>query len=453
MQITPAASPKHLVFLFVCVFAVGMVGCKQKQSQPPTPDQAAGPAASDEQDTLPAAQSSPAASAQQPEEPIALPEAIELRAEPLLAAQLPTEQLEQGWVRLFDGQSLYGWFMVGNADWHIAEDGIIRVTRGERSYLCTSFQIPNFEFQVDFRSEAETNSGVFLRTGPEPLDVATASLELNIAPPDNPFPTGSFVERKKLEPEDLGDFDPTEWHTFNVRLVDKTVEVSLDGKPVMRLDDFESSPTGHISLQHNSGQVEFRNVLLRPVGLTELKLTEDWESDWTLSEKEEGTFTATVVDNGLQLKGGLGQLQSKRDFGDFFLQASYTLSKPEVNSGIFFRCVRDNMLDGYECQVNHAVVDGDPLRPADAGAGAIFRRQPARIVVGDGTKPTHLTLLADGQQMVTWVNGLQVAEFYDSREPNENPRQGMRTEPGPVALQGHDATTEVIFHSLRIGDL
>lgn len=387
------------------------------------------------------------------EVPIAPPDEIELNAESLLAAQLTPEQLEQGWVRLFDGQSFYGWFSVGNADWQIAPEGVLKVTRGEPSFLCTSFQIPNYELQVDFRSDAKTNSGIFMRCGPQPLDVGFDCFELNIAPADNPFPTGSLVQRKRVEPAELGDFDPTAWHTYLVRVAGKQVTVSLDGKQILHLDDAEVSPTGHISLQHNSGSVEFRNVLMRPLELNELKLGEDWEEDWTLSEKEPDTFSATATEEGLKLTGGSGQLQSKQSFGNFFLQARYTLASPEVNSGIFFRCIPDALLDGYECQVNHAVADGDPLRPLDAGAGAIFRRQPARVVVGDGSKPTYLTLLATGPQIVTWVNGVQVAEFTDSREPNENPRKGLRLEAGPIALQGHDATTNVTFQNLKIVEI
>lgn len=384
--------------------------------------------------------------------------AYEVDAESLLAAALPPEQLQEGWVRLFDGQSPFGWFLTGDANWSI-KDGSIRVSKGDISFLCTSFQLADYELKVDFRCAADTNSGIFLRTGPEPDNVAEGCLELNIAPPDNPFPTGSFVQRQKLEPEDLnqaspgGEFDSTQWHTYHVRLVGSEVEVWLDGKSVMKMSDFSSNPTGHISLQHNQGRVEFRNILLKPVSSEALHLDSEWEQDWTKSVKEDAMLEVEVVDNGLRLTGGLGQLQSKQDYGDFILQASYTLAKPEVNSGIFFRCIRDNMLDGYECQVNHATVDGDPLMPADAGAGAIFRRQPARIVVGDGTTKSFITILANGAQFLTWVNGLQVADFYDSREPDENPRRGLRTDPGPIAIQAHDPGTDVTFHEMRITEL
>jgi hypothetical protein len=380
------------------------------------------------------------------------PEAYIVEADALLAATLSPDQLEQGWVRLFDGQSLAGWFAVGDANWQI-KDNAIKVSRGEASFLCTSFVLADYELKVDFRCNPDTNSGVFLRSTPQPMDVEFDCIELNIAPPDNPFPTGSLVKRQRVEPESLGAFDPTQWHTYHVRLDGEQVLIRLDDQLILETTDSTTSRRGHICLQFNQGHVEFRNILLRPLATQPLKVDENWEEDWTKSEREPETFKVLPGADGLRLVGGLGQLQSNRDFGDFMLQARYTLAAPEVNSGIFFRCIRDSMLDGYECQVNHATIDGDPLQPADAGAGAIFRRQPARIVVGDGTSPTYLTLLASGQQMVTWVNGLQVVDFVDNRPPDENPRRGSRTEPGPIALQGHDPSTDLVFHALDITEL
>ena len=386
-------------------------------------------------------------------EPLAFDQTFEVRPDALLNAALSEKHLSENWVRLFDGQSPYGWFVVNNkADWKI-EDNAIKVTRGEKSFLCTSFQLADFELKLDFRCDINTNSGVFLRTTPHPESVATDCLELNIAPPDNPFPTGSFVQRKKLETSELGDFDPSEWHTYHIKLEGSHIEVDLDGEKVMELDDFVSAATGHISLQHNVGRVEFRNILLRPIGSTQLQLNDDWETDWELSTKDDAMVDVEVAKEGLFVSGGLGQLQSKEDFQDFFLHGSYTLKKPEVNSGIFFRCIRDNMLDGYECQVNHAIVGDDPLRPADAGAGAIFRGTDARIVIGDGTEKTHISLLAQGPQFLTWVNGVQVAEFFDDRKPDENPRSGLRLDAGPISIQAHDPKTEVTFHRLEVTSL
>lgn len=378
--------------------------------------------------------------------------AYEIQADKLLAAALPPEMLEQGWVRLFDGHTLAGWNIVGQADWS-CRDGILRVTRGDKSFLYTSFEIADCEVQLDFRAGPNTNSGIFLRTMPEPGDVSLDCLEVNIAPPDNPFPTGSVVQRQRVEPDQLGTFDPSVWHTYLIRLEGEDVTIHLDGKKILEMIDDSSSSRGHISLQHNEGVVEFRNILMRPIASTALRLDDQWQEDWFVAEKETGTLKVQPTEKGIRVSGGLGKVQSKQSYGDFLLQAVYSLASPEVNSGIFFRCIEDSMLDGYECQINHSVVSGDPLSPSDAGAGAIFRRKPSRIVVGSGTQPTYLTLLASGKQMVTWVNGLLTADFYDDRPPDVNPRKGSRAEPGPLALQGHDPTTDATFHQLKIAEL
>lgn len=379
------------------------------------------------------------------------PPTYELDAKTILSAALEESQLKDGWIRLFDGHTLFGWAMVGQADWQ-AKDGTISVSRGEKSFLVTNIKLSNYELLVDFRAPEETNSGVFLRTNPSPGDVELDCFELNIAPPSNPFPTGSFVGRQRVEPEQLGDFDPADWHTYLVRLEGDNISVFLDNELLYEYTDTTNTQRGHISLQHNSGKVEFRNILMRPINAQPLKLDEQWTDDWTKDEKSPDALTVTPTDAGLELSGGLGQLQSKKSYGDFLLQAAYQLDTPEVNSGIFFRCVPGALLDGYECQVNHATLNDDPLQPADSGAGAIFRRQPARIVVGDGTSPTYLTLFASGPQISTWVNGIQVTDFIDRRDADENPRRGLRLEPGPISLQGHDPKTKVTFQTIQISE-
>lgn len=111
------------------------------------------------------------------------------------------------------------------------------------------------------------------------------------------------------------------------------------------------------------------------------------------------------------------------------------------------------MLDGYECQVNHSIKNDDPVQPGDAGAGAIFRRQNARAVIGDGTNSTTISVLASGNQICTWVDGIQVVDFVDARKPDENPRRGRRDEAGPISLQAHDPGTEVTFHQIDVSSL
>jgi len=63
-----------------------------------------------------------------------------------------------------------------------------------------------------------------------------------------------------------------------------------------------------------------------------------------------------------------------------------------------------------------------------------------------------LTLVATGPHIAAWVNGEQVTDWSDPRKPNENPREGLRTKPGRLSLQGHDPTTNLRFRGLKAGE-
>ena len=74
-------------------------------------------------------------------------------------------------------------------------------------------------------------------------------------------------------------------------------------------------------------------------------------------------------------------------------------------------------------------------------------------MVADDLKWFHKTLIADGPRIAAWVNGYQVSDWTDEREPHENPRNGLRLEPGTIMIQGHDPTTDISFRNLRIAEM
>ena len=146
--------------------------------------------------------------------------------QPLTAAELA-----DGWISLFDGKTLFGWKAHSKADWAV-KDGAIRVSSGEKGLLCTSVEFDNYVLKCDFRAAKNTNSGLFLRTAAVPGmdDIKTKCYELNIAPPDNPFPTGGFVGRQKGKevPEKAG-----EWQSFEATLDGSKCSVKLNGETVL----------------------------------------------------------------------------------------------------------------------------------------------------------------------------------------------------------------------------
>lgn len=174
---------------------------------------------------------------------------------------LSDEEEAAGWRLLFDGSSLDGWQSESDVDWAVT-GGVIQATRGEVGLLHTTEEFADFELKVDFRAARGTNSGIFLRSKASPTDVLTDCYELNIAPASNPFPTGSFVGRHRVE----GAGETDHWRSYEVSAVGGDFEVRLDGGVVLQFHDDEPIASGVLGLQFNQGSIEFRNVKIRPLG-------------------------------------------------------------------------------------------------------------------------------------------------------------------------------------------
>jgi hypothetical protein len=357
---------------------------------------------------------------------------------------LTDQEAADGWILLFDGETLFGWEPNSDANWAV-KDGAITVSSGEKGLLCTTSRFADYEFSAEFQAASGTNSGVFLRTPRKPADPTKDCYELNIAPPDNPFPTGSLVGRAKY-----AGAEPSEgWHRFDVTCRGAQVIVKLDGKQVLEYTDPEPLKIGHIGLQLNSGAVSFRNVKLKPLSLKSIFNGRDL-TGW----KASGVSRWTVNDQGeLNVKDGRGSLESEGTWGDFVLQCQVYSNGKGLNSGIFFRNIPGSDTQGYESQIHNGYKEDDRTQPADFGTGGIYRRVPARKVVADDFTWFTKTLLVDGPHVAVWVNGIQVTDWTDTRKPDENPRRGLRTEAGTLVLQGHDPTTDLNFRNFRITEL
>ncbi len=369
-------------------------------------------------------------------------------AEALLEQRLPLEDAREGWIRLFDGHTLFGWETTGDANWQVSE-GTITVDSGDPGLLCTSTDWHDYELTLEFNADPDTNSGVFLRTPLQPTDPATDCFEINIAPDDNPFPTASVVGRVRADEDQIPEQTFGQWRRLTMRVQGDQLSVNIDGQLACEVTDEEGLTGGRIGLQKNSGRVAFRDIRLRPLGMK--SLLDEELTGWKRYPEMAGQFEATEQ-GGLQVTGGKTQLESRNQYGDFTLLAEYQMNHPETNSGIFFRSIPGDEMMGYECQVNDEMIDGDPLRPADGGTGGIFRRQDARIVAARPGESNAVLLTARGPQIAAWVNGIQVSDVIDQREPDENPRRGLRLDPGTLIIQGHDPATDIVYRQLSIAE-
>ena len=357
--------------------------------------------------------------------------------------RLTPAELSDGWIQLFDGKTLYGWEPATKADWQVV-DGTIKVTSGEPGLLVTTSEFSNYRLLVDFRAPKGTNSGIFLRTPAKPTDPAADCYELNIADTSlSPFPTGSFVKRQKASDYSLNEG----WQTFDVTCEAGKTVVKLDGRTVLDYADAKPLAAGRIGLQLNSGAVEFRNIKLQPLGLKSLFNGRDL-SGWKIYPDLKSIYSVTS-EGYLNVKDGRGQLESSEQFANFVLQLEVFSNGKHLNSGVFFRSIPGDLMNGYELQIQNGYKDDDRTQPIDAGTGAFYRRQPARFVNSNDFEWTPMTLVVSGLHMSAWVNGVQVSDWTDDRAADLNPRKGSRREAGTLIIQGHDPTTDLSFRKLR----
>ena len=195
---------------------------------------------------------------------------------------LKRDELEAGWVRLFDGQTLFGWKATSDLNWTV-KDGVISADTGNPGLLCTTTRFADYELRCDYRVAKGGNSGIFLRTPLKPTDPGLDCYELNMCDTHPAFGTASLVKRIKPESPVLGD---GEWHSFHVRLEGPKVVVQFDGQQVLEYTDTTSKPltTGRLGLQMNGGKIEFRNIYLKPLGAQPLfdgQTLHGWREDGT----------------------------------------------------------------------------------------------------------------------------------------------------------------------------
>ena len=369
--------------------------------------------------------------------------ALEFVAPPLTA-----EEIQTGWISLFDGRTLFGWDVPTVTNWHV-EDGAIVADSGEKSLLLTPFHFDNFELRCSFHVAEGGNSGIFLRTADNASNPAKDTYELNICDSHATHKSGSLVGRFIAEnvPAVEG-----AWHDFRVLCEGPRIQVWLDEKQIVDFTDTSEAVrlTGRIGLQMNQGRSAFRNVFLRPLSFKPMLDGKD-TTGWTVVPGSKSEFK--VADGLLHVSNGPGFLETKGTYGDFALKVETRVNGDDLNGGVFFRAKQGTEKapsHGYEMQLHNGFKDGDRTQPVDSGTGAIFRRVAARYVVANDHEFLTAVLIAQGDRFASWVNGYQVVNWQDTRKPSDNPREGRRLEAGHISLQGHDPTTDLDFRSIEI---
>lgn len=180
-------------------------------------------------------------------------------------------QIDDGFVSLFNGTDLTGWTIYGTEKWYV-NDGLLICESGPDKgygYLGTNDSYTNFEIKLEFKQEANGNSGVFIRSSIEGTKISGWQAE--VAPPEG-F-TGGIYESYgrgwliKPEPELLKNLKMGEWNDMTIRANGDTVTTFLNGVQMVQLvDDKIGAASGQVALQiHDGGgiKVSWRNLRIK----------------------------------------------------------------------------------------------------------------------------------------------------------------------------------------------
>lgn len=365
----------------------------------------------------------------------------------------PTE-VADGWILLFDGETSFGWAPRGDAKWEVKDGAVSAVPGSGTGVLTTTSEFPNYRLHADFWIDDTANSGIFLRTPGQGEISGANSYEVNIYDKHEMWPTGSINDLKKRSgnPRTAG-----KWNSYDITADGDRLVVVLNGKETVNVRDSKFA-RGGIGLQYNGqGAVRFRNVKLQPLGLKSVFTGRDL-SGWRQVDRpnqdpaKRSVFSVTP-EGWLNVKNGPGDLQTEGQFGDFVLQMDIISNGTHLNSGIFFRAIPGQFWSGYESQIRNQWMGEDRAKPVDFGTGAIYNRQAARRVIPNDREWFTKTIVANGPHLAVWVNGIQVSDFTDTRPPAESARQGYRSAPGVISIQGHDPTTDLSFRRIRVAEM
>jgi len=170
--------------------------------------------------------------------------------------------------KLFNGENLDGWTIYGTEKWYV-EDGLLVCESGpdaEYGYLGTDKDYKNFILDLDFKQEADGNSGVFIRSS---VDGTTVSgWQVEVAPP-GAFTGGiyeSYGREWLIKP--TADKDEAlkfgDWNHMKIKVDGKEVTSWVNGVEMVSLKDRRiGKGEGAILLQIHSGggiKVKWKNI-------------------------------------------------------------------------------------------------------------------------------------------------------------------------------------------------
>jgi Domain of Unknown Function (DUF1080) len=165
---------------------------------------------------------------------------------------------------LFNGKDLTGWTINGTEKWYVDKGELVCESGPDKQYgyLSTTQNYKNFDLTLQFKQEANGNSGVFFRSSIEGVKISGWQVE--VAPLNNN--SGGIYESYgrgwliKPTAEAQKALKVGKWNKMRIKVVGDEVTTWLNGQQMIYIKDEKiGKGLGFIALQiHDGGGIKVR---------------------------------------------------------------------------------------------------------------------------------------------------------------------------------------------------
>lgn len=145
----------------------------------------------------------------------------------------------------------------GSSHWEVVNGELVGCG-APAGYLNSDQSYKNFVLSLEFKTTADANSGVFVRS---PKEAGGYEVQIWRQQPAG-YNTGAIVGTAKTA-RDFA-FKPNEWNHMQITAEGDHLVVVLNGETTLDVRDAQFAE-GHIRLQYQQYPIAFRNIKLRPL--------------------------------------------------------------------------------------------------------------------------------------------------------------------------------------------
>lgn len=389
-----------------------------------------------------------------------------------LGAPLLTSAQEK-WVKLFNGKDLSGFTQLGGkAKYEVKNGEIIGTTvpNEPNSFMATKEEYGDFILELEFKLDAEMNSGIQFRSlsKPDYMNGRVHGYQFELDPSPRAWTGGIYDEGRRdwlypveYNPDAKRAFKKGEWNKARIECTGPVIRTFVNGIPVAHLVD-NVTAKGFIALQVHSipkGEeggktIRWRNIRIQTTNLKpspadqvyvvnlipnhvsdqeqkngvkllwDGKTTSGWRgaykdafpaSGWEIADG----VLSVVKSAGAESQNG-GDIVTEEQFGAFDLSFEFKLTEG-ANSGVKYFVTEKEGNKGSAIGLEYQVLDDD--KHPDAKMGAVGNRTLASLYdlipsvkVKRGLKKIGewnlgRVVVYPDNRVEHWLNGYKVVEY------------------------------------------